>query len=528
MESVLQGLQWKTCLVYLDDVVIFASTEAEMLQRMDEVFTALSKARLKLKPRKCILFARQTDYLGHVISEQGVSVSPSKISAIREWPIPENATDVRSFLGTASYYRRFVRDFASIAAPLHRLTEKGALFVWTPEHQSAFESLKTALSTTPVLRFPVPDAPYVLDTDASLNGIGAVLSQVIDGEEYVLGYASRTLDKAQRNYCVTRRELLAVVHFVRHFRPYLYGRKFTVRTDHSSLQWLLNFKEPEGQLARWMESLSEYQFDIQHRPGKKHGNADGLSRQGPCRQCGRIDGENLASDSKLRHKVNLVQLQPKWTVEELSAAQRADPDLAPVITALESQRKPTQDEISTWSPASRRYLMEWNRLSFVSDTLRRKWFDAQGRESHDQYVIPRKLVSEVLRAAHDNPLSGHFGARRTLLRARGQFFWASMSTDVRDWYRSCQTCCARRPKPSAPHHPANRQVVAAPLQRVALDILGPLDPPTERGNRYIMVIVDYCTKWVEAMPMIDQTAQTCARHFVEGFVCRLGIPEQLQ
>ena len=123
------------------------------------------------------------------------------------------------------------------------------------------------------------EAPYVLDTDVSLTGIGAVLSQVIDGEEYMLSYASRTLDKAPRN-CVTRRELLAVVHFVRLMRPYLYGRKFTVRSDHSSLQWLLNFKEPESQLIWWMETLSEYQFDIQHRPGKKHSNADGLSRQG--------------------------------------------------------------------------------------------------------------------------------------------------------------------------------------------------------------------------------------------------------
>ena len=147
-----QVLQWKTCLVYIDDMVIFASTKAEMLKRMDEDFTALSTGRIKLKPRKCILFARQTDYLGHVISERGVSVSPSKISAICEWPIPENATDVWSFLGTASYYRRFVRDFASIAAPLHRLIKKRALFAWTPEQHSAFESLKTALSTTPVLR----------------------------------------------------------------------------------------------------------------------------------------------------------------------------------------------------------------------------------------------------------------------------------------------------------------------------------------------------------------------------------------
>ena len=132
-------------------------------------------------------------------------------------------------------------------------------------------------------------------------------------------------------------------------------RKFTVLTDHSSLQWLLNFKEPESQLARWMETLSEYQFDIQHRPGKKHGNADGLSRQGPCRQCSRVDDEKLATDSKLpsKHKINLIQLQPKWTAVELSNAQRADPDLAPVINVLKSQRRPTHDEISAWSPVSR-------------------------------------------------------------------------------------------------------------------------------------------------------------------------------
>ena len=129
--------------------------------------------------------------------------------------------------------------------------------------------------------------------------------------------------------------------------------------------------------------------------------------------------------------------------------------------------------------------------------MKRRWYNEQGRESHDKIVVPRKLVADILVAAHDNPLSGHFGARRTLLRARGQFYWTRMSTDVRDWYRSCQTCCARRPKPSAPHYPAHRQVVAAPLQRVALDILEPLNPPTVRGNRYILVVVDYCTKCVE-------------------------------
>ena len=151
-----------------------------------------------------------------------------------------------------------------------------------------------------------------------------------------------------------------MAHFVRHFRSYSYRRKFTVRTDHSSLQWLLNFKEPEGQLTRCMETLSEYQFGIRHRPGKKHSNADGFSRQGPCRQFVCLDDDSLASDSRLpsKHKINLVQLQPKWTAEEFNKVQRTDSDIAPVIKALENQHRPTHEEISACSPVSRRYLIE--------------------------------------------------------------------------------------------------------------------------------------------------------------------------
>ena len=170
---------------------------------------------------------------------------------------------------------------------MYRLTDNGAKWKWIDQEQKAFDKLKAALCTAPVLTYPVPGAPYVLDTDASNTGIGAVLSQVIDSVEHVLGYASRSLSKTERNYCVTRKELLAVVHFVRHFRPYLYGRKFFIRTDHSSLQWLLNFKEPDGQRARWLEILSEYEYTIQHRSGRSHGNADGLNRQ----WCGKCDRE---------------------------------------------------------------------------------------------------------------------------------------------------------------------------------------------------------------------------------------------
>lgn len=246
-------------LIYLDDVVVFASSWQEMLARLDIVFSRLAGAGLTPKPRKCRLFARQTDYLGHVVSEHGIAVNPSKVSAMLEWPTPRCVTEVKSFLGTASNYRCFVKDFATIAEPLHNLTDD-ANWQWTDEEQQAFDRLKAVLVVIPMTKFLVPDAQYVLDTDASLTGIGAVLSQVIDGEERVLSYASRTLSQPERNYCVTRRGMLALIWSLKHFRPYLHRRSILIRTDHASLQWLRNFKQPDDQTARWLEILERFDY----------------------------------------------------------------------------------------------------------------------------------------------------------------------------------------------------------------------------------------------------------------------------
>ena len=186
-------------------------------------------------------------------------------------------TEVRSFLGLAGYYRNFIREFSTVAKPLSALAEKGKRFQWTEECEVAFRRIKTALISAPILAFPHAEGNLVLDTDASDTGLGAVLSQEQGGQERVLAYGSRTLSKAERNYCVTRRELLAIVFSLRKFRHYLLGRPVRVRTDHASLRWLLEFKEPEGQVARWLQIIDTYDIKIEHRPGKLHGNADGLS-----------------------------------------------------------------------------------------------------------------------------------------------------------------------------------------------------------------------------------------------------------
>jgi transposase InsO family protein len=205
-------------------------------------------------------------------------VDPKKQEAVRKWPVPENVEQLQCFLGFTNYHRDHIPNYAGMSACLYELLHKKKSYDWQIEHQAAFEQIKESILSAPCLSYPSPNGPFILDTDASDKAIGAVLSQVQNGETKVICFASHILLRAQKKYCTTRKELLAVVKFCRFFRHYLLGRPFTVRTDHGSLVWLMRFKHLEGQLARWMEELSQYDMQIVHRPGRKHLNADGLSR----------------------------------------------------------------------------------------------------------------------------------------------------------------------------------------------------------------------------------------------------------
>ncbi len=256
-----------------------------MFERLDTVFSRLKEAGAKLKPSKCDLFKKEVSFLGYVVSQEGVKPDMTKVEAIKNWPIPPNLTDIRSFIGFMSYYRRFIPGFSTRAAPLNKLLEAGLASKWTQEAQTAFDNLKTALTGDEVMAYPQDNGGvYILDTDASNTGIGAVLSEMQwsekaqKAEERPIAFASKSLSKTQRRYCVTRRELLAVVVFVQQFRHCLLGRKFIVRTDHSALRWVMSFREPNDQMARWLEILSGYDFQVCHRDGKPHRNAYAMSR----------------------------------------------------------------------------------------------------------------------------------------------------------------------------------------------------------------------------------------------------------
>lgn len=276
MDGVLSDLKWQSCLVYLDDVVIFSNTFDEHLDRLHAVLNAIRSAGLSLKPEKCHFGFQQLKFLGHVVNSEGVSPDPDKTAAVSAFPTPTDKRAVRRFLGLCAYYRRFVANFSKIAEPLTRLTKDDVPFVWGPEQTKAFDELKMRLQTTPVLGHFDEHADTELHTDASNVGLGAVLVQWQDGVERVIAYASRTLSRAEANYSTTEKECLAVIWAVTKFRPYLYGRPFRVVSDHHSLCWLANLKDPSGRLARWSLRLQEFEVTIVYKSGKRLTDANCL------------------------------------------------------------------------------------------------------------------------------------------------------------------------------------------------------------------------------------------------------------
>ena len=278
MNLVLRGLNWNTVLAFLDDIIVMGKNFDDHLVNLEDVLKKFRDYGLKLKPRKCELCKPKVKFLGRWVGEEGLQLDEQNIKDVKNWPQPTTTKHVEQFVGLLNYHRSFIKDYARLAVPLYEITGKQR-FRWNKEKERAFQQIKKALTEAPVLAWPNRHDTFILDTDASDVAIGAVVSQLQNGQERVIAYASFGLSPEQRRYCTTRKELLAVIRFTRQFRHYLLGRPFVVRTDHSSLTWLLNFKEPQGQIARWLEELSQYDMIVTHRPGKKHLNADCMSRR---------------------------------------------------------------------------------------------------------------------------------------------------------------------------------------------------------------------------------------------------------
>ena len=292
---------------------------------------------MKVKRDKCQFAQSSVKFLGHIVSAQGTEPDPAKVEAVRDFATPSSLTDVRAFIGMASYYRRFIKNFADIAAPLHDMTKDGQQeFSWTSAADRAFNKLKSCLCSAPIrclcsapiLSLPDFSLPFTIYTDASNLGLGAVLSQQRGEHEHVIAYGSRTLTAAEKNYSTTEKECLAIVWTVNHWRPYLLGKAFEVVTDHQSLTWLQGLKEPKRRLARWVLTLQEYEFVVKHRPGKLHSNADTLSRF-PRTSTPPVPEWNF--EETRMTGVAATEVHLSWSREEIIRAQQDDPSISLVI-----------------------------------------------------------------------------------------------------------------------------------------------------------------------------------------------------
>lgn len=278
MNTALSGLQGLHCYVYLDDCIIYSHDLESHMTKLKLVFNKLREFNLKLQPDKCEFLRREVAYLGHIITDKGVSPNPEKVKSVTDFPTPTNVKQIKSFLGLVGYYRRFIENFSKLTKPLTSLLKKDVPFNWTPEQENSFQILKDKLTTAPLLQYPDFSAPFVITSDASNYAVGAVLSQGDIGKDKPIAYASRTLNKPEGNYSTTEKELLAIIFAVKTFRPYIFGRKFKIVTDHRPLVWLFNVKDPGSRLIRWRLKLEEYDYEIVYKQGRLNSNADALSR----------------------------------------------------------------------------------------------------------------------------------------------------------------------------------------------------------------------------------------------------------
>ena len=339
----------------------------------------------------------------------------------------------------------------------------------------------------------------------------------------MIAYASRTLTKSERRYFVTRKELLALVHFVKYFRHYLYGKTFTVRTDHGSLRWLMQLKNPEGQIARWLEILSSYDMKIEHRPGRLHKNADGLSRI-PCNQCGMKDSDE---DDDHQETINrLTSPDDDNRTVDIKCLQEEDSDISLVKTWVKAEHRPEYKEIAEGSYFLKSLWNQWPRLQLEEDILVRKWEVVGTDIILWQAIVPLKKRRLVLEYSHDIKASGHLGVKKTLSKVRQRYYWPGLQNDVRSYIAGCEKCSKR--KGPIPSKSAPMQIVRSgyPMERIAVDILGEF-PVTERGNKYVLVVGDYFTKWTECFAMSNMEAETVAKLIVNEVISRFGIPNKI-
>jgi hypothetical protein len=535
MHQTMRPLLDECALVFLDDILIYSKTLEDHQQHVRRVLDALREQKLYAKESKCEFFKYEVEFLGHRVGREGVRMMQDKVEAIREWPTPRTVRDVRAFLGTAGYYRKFIRDFSAISAPLSELTKDSVKFEWATPHEEAFRRLKVAIAQGPVLILPDPKLPYVVHTDASGFAVGAVLQQDQGKGLQPIAFLSKKMIDAETRYPVHEQELLAIIQAVTAWRHYLHGSKFVVRTDHKSLQFFQTQPMLSGRQARWKDVLANFDFDIEYVEGKSNVVADGLSR----RSDHDLQVASLQQGCRSRNSEWNVRARQNRAALYAQRIFSLDQSLAPTLL----QRVPEKD-----LNASDSLLKEIKKAAQGDPAYQAALDPARPHPSSakapqlqtrdgvvyllgtDRLYIPadEALRTRLLHECHDVPTAGHLGKDKTLEQVKRRFYWLRMDADVLRYVRTCDAC--QRNKPSQQATPGLLQPLPVPdhpWQQVTMDLITQL-PKSTRGNDAIVVFVDKLTKMVHLVATkTEVTAPQLAEIFLEAIVRHHGLPSSI-
>ncbi|CAK9151637.1 unnamed protein product [Ilex paraguariensis] len=499
MMGIFSDMVEKIVEVFMDDFSVFGDSFEGCLANLEKVLTRCEEKNLVLNWEKCHFMVTEGIVLGHIVSARGIEVDKSKVEAISNLPTPRAIKGIRSFLGHAGFYRRFIKNFSALARPLTNLLSKEVPFEWSDDCEASFKKLKSMLVTPPIMRPPNWDLPFELMCDASDYAVGAVLGQREENRPYVIHYASKTLNEAQMNYTTTEKELLAVVFALDKFRAYIIGSPIVVFTDHSALKYLLSKQDAKPRLIRWILLLQEFDLTIKDKKGVENVVADHLSR--------------LVVQEADEH----IPIPDFFPDEHLLSIHSVCPWYADICNYLATGQTPPQ-----WSPEDRRRFMADVKYFYFDNPYLFKYCPDQIMRR----CVPENEQRDVLAFCHSQACGGHFSAKKTSAKIlQSGFYWPSLIKDCVSFCKGCDKCQRLGSVTQRNMMPLSPILVIEIFDCWGIDFMGPF--PMSFGYLYILLAVDYVSKWVEAIPTKTNDHRVVVKFLKENIFSRFGMPHSI-
>ena len=520
---------------YLDDIIIFSKTEEEHLQHLEEIFEQLRKAGLKLKLQKFSFFKKHIQYLGHLISDEGIQPLPEKLESIAKMPVPQNAKQVKQFLGLVGYYRKFVPHFSDIAMPLTQLTRKNEGFNWSTECDKCFHMLKDYLQEALMLRYPDPTADYILYTDTSKYAYAGVLTQSIDRTDHPVAYTSGLFRGSQLNWAALTKEAYAIYLSVKKLSFYLDSAQITLRSDHLPLKKFLEKNTMNAKVNNWAVELESQNINFEFIAGTKNVLADTLSRLIEFNESIKLPEEEPGYELGY---TPFEELPPaRVTVIEEVIISENQGDQSPETLKIQ-YTDPIEKDIEIELPLTNSKMKELQEQDPLIGRLRKQWSEKKLDKKHftmengilkkktvlngilyTPTVVPDMLKDCLLILAHDK--QGHNGFKRTYSSLKQMYHWKAIKKTIQRHCNACSTCAKHNIKVQQIQK-EHFKVPPKPMEFIAMDLIGEFHPPSSKGNRYALTVVCMLTGFTFCIPIKSKKAEDVMKAYTDNICCVFG------